>query len=116
MDLGQGSRLEGAACFRVCSRFSSRRSRFKWRVSSLRSVFANLTLGDSSPTSIGATASVPNAKANRVSRVADLSVFLYAYSTPRRYSTHFPLWSSNLVFNVALRVLIATYAYPLDCG
>ena len=87
----------------------------KRRVSSLRSAFANLTLGDLSPTSTGAIASVPNAKANGVSRVADLRVVLYAYSTPGRYSTHFPLWSSNLVFNVALRILIVTSACPLDC-
>ena len=86
------------------------------RVSSLRSAFANLTLGDSSPTSTGATASVPNAKVNGVSRVANLRVVLYAHSTYRRYSTHFPLWPSNLVFNAALRVLIVTYACPLDCG
>ena len=40
---------------------------FKRRDSVLCSAFANSTLGDLSPTSIGATASVPIAKANRVS-------------------------------------------------
>ena len=82
----------------------------------MRSAFANLTLGDLSPTSTGATASVPNAKANGVSRVADLRVVLYAYSTSGRYSTHFPFRFSNLVFNAALRVLIVTSACSLDYG
>ena len=62
-----------------------------------------------------ATVSVPNAKANGVSRVADLRVVLYAHSTSGRYSTHFPFRFSSLVFNAALRVLIVTSAYPLDC-
>ena len=47
-----------------------------WRISSLCSGFANSTLGDFSQTSIGATASVPNVKANKVSWVADLRVVL----------------------------------------
>ena len=78
--------------------------------------FANLILGDSSLTSTGAIASVPNAKANEVSRVADLHVDLYAHSTSERYSTHFPFRFSSLVFNAALRVLIVPSAYPLDYG
>ena len=102
--------------FKACSRFSSKRSRFKQRDSSLCSALANSTLGDLSPTSTGATASVSNAKANGVSRVADLRVVLYAHSTSGRYSTHFPFRFSSLVFNAALRVLIVTYACPLDCG
>ena len=77
---------------------------------------ANSILGDFNLTSTGATASVPKARANGVSRVADFCVVLYAYSTSGRYSTHFPLRSSNLVFNAALRVLIVTSAWPLDCG
>ena len=80
------------------------------------SAFANWTLGDLIPTSIGATASVPNAKANGVSRVADLHVVLYAYSTSGRYSTHFPFRFSSLVFSAALRVLIVTSTCPLDYG
>ena len=76
----------------------------------------NSTLGDLTPTSTGATALVPNARANRVSWVADLRVVLYAHNTSRRYSTHFPFRSSSFVFNAALRVLIVTYACPLDCG
>ena len=80
------------------------------------SAFANSNLGDSSPTSTGATASMPNAKANEVSRVADLRVVLYAHSTSRRYSTHFPFRFSSLVFNAALIVLIVTSACPLDYG
>ena len=46
------------------------------RISSLCSVFVNSTLGDFSPTSMGATAYVPNARANGVSWVADLRVVL----------------------------------------
>ena len=76
----------------------------------------NKTLCDLTPTSTGATASVPNARANRVSWVADLRVVLYAHNTSGRYSTHFPFRSSSIVFNAALRVLIVTYACPLDCG
>ena len=79
-------------------------------------MFANSTLGDLSPTSTGATASVLNAKANGVSRVADLRVVLYAHSTSGRYSTHFPFRFSSLVFSNALRVLIVTFACSLDCG
>ena len=101
---------------RTCSRFSSRRSKFKRRASSLCSSDANSTLGDFILTSTGATASMPKARANGVSRVADFCVVLYAYSTSGRYSTQFPLRSSNLVFKAALRVLIVTSACPLDCG
>ena len=74
------------------------------------SAFANSTLDDLSLISTGATASVPNAKANGVSRVVDLRVVLYAHSTSGRYSTHFPFRFSNLVFNATLRVLIVTSA------
>ena len=82
----------------------------------MSSVFANSILGDLSPTSTGATASVPNAKVNGVSRVAKLHVVLYAHGTSGRNSTHFPFRFSSSVFNAALRVLIVTSACPLDCG
>ena len=90
--------------------------RFKRRDSSLCSAFVNSILGDSSLTSTGAIASVPNAKANKVSRVVDLHVVLYTHSTSGRYSTHFPFRFSSLVFNGALRVLIVTSTSLLDCG
>ena len=80
------------------------------------STLANSILGDFNPTSTCATASVPKARVNGVSWVADLRVVLYAHKTSGRYSTHLPLTSSNLVFNVALRFLMVTYACPLDCG
>ena len=73
--------------------------------------FTNSTLGDLSLTSTGAIASVPNAKANGVSRVADLRVVLYPHSTSGRYSTHFPFRFFSLVFNAALRVLIVTLLF-----
>ena len=47
--------------------------------------------------------------------VADLRVVLYAHNTSGRYSTHFPFGFYSLVFDTALRVLIVTFAYPLDC-
>ena len=80
------------------------------------SVFANSTLGDFIPTSTGAIASVPNARANGVSWVVDLRVVLYAHNTSGRYSTHFPFRFSSLVFNAVLRVLIVTSACLLECG
>ena len=83
--------------------------------SSLCSTLANSILGDFNLTSIGATASVPKARANGVSWVADLRVVLYAHNTSGRYSTHLPLRSSNLVFNPVLRVLIVTSVCLLDC-
>ena len=46
------------------------------RIFSLCSVFVNSTLGDFSPTSTGANASVPNARANGVSWVADLRIVM----------------------------------------
>ena len=79
-------------------------------------MLANSTLGDPSLTSTGATALVPNAKANGVSRVTDLRVVLYAHSTSGRYSTCLPFRFSGLVFNATLRVLIVTSACPLDYG
>ena len=78
-------------------------------------MLANSILGDFNPTSTGATASVPKARVNGVSWVADLRVVLYAHNTSGRYSTHLPLRSSNLVFNATLRVLMVTYVCPLDC-
>ena len=75
-----------------------------------------LDLGDLSPTLTRDISSVPNAKVNEVSRVADLRVVLYAHFTSGRYSTHFSFRFSSLVFNAALRVLIVTSASPLDCG
>ena len=80
------------------------------------SALVNSILGDLSPTSTGATASMPNAKANGVSQVADLRVVLYAHSTSGKYSTHFPFRFFILVFKAALRVLIVTSTYLLDCG
>ena len=56
--------------------FSSRSSKFRRRASSLCSSDANSTLGDFIPTSTGATASMPKARANGVSRVADFCVVL----------------------------------------
>ena len=52
----------------------------------LCSTLANSILGDFNPTSTGATSSVPKAKANGVSWVADLRVVLYAHNTSGRYS------------------------------
>ena len=49
---------------------------FRRRASSFCSSEANSTLGDFIPTSTGATASVPKARANGVSRVADFCVVL----------------------------------------
>ena len=80
------------------------------------STLANSILRDFNPTSTGATASVPKARANGVSWVADLRVVLYAHNTSGRYSTHLPLRSSNLVFNAPLRVLMVTSTCPLDYG
>ena len=80
------------------------------------STLSNSILGDFNSTSTGATVSVPKARVNGVSWVADLRVVLYAHNTSGRYSTHLPLRSSNLVFNAALRVLMVTSSYPLDCG
>ena len=79
-------------------------------------MLSNLTLGDFSPISTGATALMPKARANGVSWVAALRVVLYAHNTSGRYSTHLPLRSSNLVFSAALRVQMVTSACPLDCG
>ena len=79
-------------------------------------VFANSILDDFSLTLTGATASVPNDRANGVSLVVDLRVVLYAHNTSGRYSTHFPFRFSSLVFNTALRVLIVTSACLLDYG
>ena len=79
-------------------------------------MFASSVLGDFSPTLTGSIASMPKARANGVSRVADLRVVLYAHNTSGRYSTYFPFRSSNLVFSAAFRVLIVTSAYPLDWG
>ena len=80
------------------------------------STLANSILEDFNPTSTGATTSVPKARVNGVSWVVDFHVVLYAHNTSGRYSTHLPLRSSNLVLNAALRVLMVTSAYPLDCG
>ena len=67
------------------------------------STLSNSILGDFNPTLTGATASVPKARVNGVSWVADLRVVLYSHNTSGRYSTHLPLRSSYLVLQCCFK-------------